>query len=41
MDIKTLKNRFRSLNYDMSKDTVRQDSLGQKELIYLYTCSFG
>ena len=41
MDIETLKNRFRSLNYDMSKDTVRQDSLGQKELIYLYTCSFG
>ena len=36
IDIEQLKNRFRQLDYSMSEDTVRQDSLGQQELIYLY-----
>lgn len=36
IDIELLKNRFNQLDYSMSKDTVRQDSLGQQELIYLY-----
>jgi len=37
IDVKLLKERFRQLDYSMSKDTVRQDSLGQQELIFLYT----
>jgi len=41
INIKELKKRFRKLNYSISKDTVRQDSLGQKELIYLYKLKFG
>lgn len=41
IDIVTLKNRFQQLDYSMSKDTVRQDSLGQKELIYLYKSKYG
>ncbi len=36
IDIGRLKKRFSSLDYSMSTDTVRQDSIGQKELIYLY-----
>jgi hypothetical protein len=36
IDVKELKKRLESLNYSMTKDTVRQDSLGQQELIYLY-----
>lgn len=32
--------RFKELDYSMSKDTVRQDSLGQQELIYLYKCKY-
>jgi len=32
-----LKHRLRQIDYSMSKDTVRQDSLGQQELIYLYS----
>jgi hypothetical protein len=36
IDTILLKKRFNFLDYSMSKDTVRQDSLGQKELIYLY-----
>ena len=39
IDIIELKNRFNKLDYSMSKDTVRQDSLGQQELIYLYKLS--
>ena len=31
-----LKFRFRQLDYSLSKETVRQESLGQRELIYLY-----
>jgi len=41
IDVQTLKNRFKQLDYSMSKDTVRQDSLGQQELIYLYKLKFG
>lgn len=41
IDIETLKNRFKTLDYSMSKDTVRQDSLGQQELIHLYKLRFG
>ena len=40
IDIELLKNRFNQLDYSMSKDTVRQDSLGQQELIYLYKLKF-
>jgi hypothetical protein len=36
-----LKKRFKSLDYSISKDTVRQDSLGQQELIHLYKCKYG
>ena len=32
-------NQFESLNYEMSKDTVRQDSIGRKELVYYYNQS--
>ena len=28
--------RFNSLDFSISKDTVRQDSIGQQEVIYLY-----
>jgi predicted RNA methylase len=35
-----LKKRFRQLDYSISKDTVRQNSLGQKELIYLYKLKY-
>lgn len=41
IDIELLKSRFSQLDYSMSKDTVRQDSLGQQELIYLYKVKFG
>ena len=40
IDIDTLKSRFKQIDYSMSKDTVRQDSLGQQELIYLYKTKF-
>ena len=40
IDINILKKRFNSLDYSISKDTVRQDSLGQKELIFLYKNKF-
>ena len=36
IDVEELINRFNSLNYDISKDTVRQDSIGQQEVINLY-----
>ena len=36
IDIDLLKGRFKCLDYSISKDTVRQDSIGQKELIHLY-----
>jgi len=40
IDKNILKKRFNSLDYSISKDTVRQDSLGKKELIYLYKLQF-
>lgn len=40
IDVNELKKRFKSLNYSISKDTVRQDSLGQQEVIYLYKCKY-
>ena len=40
IDIHILKERFKQLDYSISKDTVRQDSLGQQELIYLYKLKF-
>ncbi len=40
IDIQLLKNRLLQLDYSMSKDTVRQDSLGQQELIFLYKTKF-
>lgn len=40
IDINLLKERFNKLDYSISKDTVRQDSLGQQELIYLYQLKF-
>lgn len=36
ININELINRFNKIDYSISKDTVRQDSLGQSELIYLY-----
>lgn len=36
IDPDTLKTRFCALDYSISKDSVRQDSLGQRELIELY-----
>lgn len=39
ISIEELIDRFRSLDYSISKDTVRQDSLGQQELIWLYSKS--
>ena len=40
IDINILKKRFQELDYSMSKDTVRQESLGQQELIYLYKLKY-
>lgn len=39
IDIDVLKSRIRELDFGMSKDTVRQDSIGRSELIYLYRTS--
>lgn len=41
IDIEQLKYRFKQLDYSMSEDTVRQNSLGQQELIFLYKSKFG
>lgn len=38
IELHILKKTLKKLDYSVSKDTVRQDSLGQKELIYLYSC---
>ncbi len=40
IDVNLLKYRFSQLDYSMSKDTVRQDSIGQQELIYLYKLKY-
>lgn len=39
INVEELKNKFKSIDYSMSKDTVRQDSIGQQELIHLYKSS--
>lgn len=36
IDKETLINNFNNLNYEFSKDTARQDSIGRKELVKLY-----
>jgi hypothetical protein len=41
IDTEELKKRFTSLNYSISTDTVRQDSIGQQELIQLYKLKYG
>ena len=41
IDKKILIERFKNLDYSISHDTVRQDSIGQQELIYLYECKYG
>jgi len=40
IDIKLLKKRLKTLDYSISKDTVRQDSLGQMELINIYKLKY-
>lgn len=39
INVELLKKRFKLLDYSISKDTARQDSIGQKEVIYLYSHS--
>ena len=41
IDIELLKKRFKTLDYSISKDTVRQDSFGQRELINIYKLKYG
>lgn len=41
IDIYTLKKRLMSLDYSISKDTVRQESIGMRELIQLYADKYG
>lgn len=40
IDVENLKNNFKMLDYSISKDTVRQDSIGQQEVIHLYKSKF-
>lgn len=40
IDLELLKERFAELDYSLSKDTVRQDSIGQQEVIKLYSDKF-
>lgn len=40
INTKILIDRFNSLDYSISKDTVRQDSIGRGELVYLYTSKY-
>ena len=41
INVETLKSRFEELDYSMSDDTVRQSSIGQQEVIFLYEKKFG
>lgn len=41
IEIEVLKKRLSTLDYSMSKDTVRQNSIGQQEVIYLYKTKYG
>jgi hypothetical protein len=40
IDKTTLINRIKTLDFSLSKDTVRQDSIGKQELIFLYMEKF-
>lgn len=40
INVDELKKRFNSLDYSISKDTVRQDSIGQQEVIHLYKSKY-
>tara|TARA_Y100000389_G_scaffold204918_1_gene260793 strand:+ start:12229 stop:13080 length:852 start_codon:yes stop_codon:yes gene_type:complete len=40
IDINILMQRFRSLNYENSKNTARQNSMGRSELVQLYSLSY-
>lgn len=40
IDKEELKRRVRTLDFSMSKDTVRQDSIGQSELVQLYSQTY-
>jgi hypothetical protein len=40
IDVEDLIQRFNQLDFSIAKDTVRQDSIGQKELIHLYKLKF-
>ena len=40
INLEELKQRFSLLDYSISRDSVRQDSLGKKDLIYLYAKLF-
>jgi len=39
--LEELKDRFRKLDYSISQDSVRQDSLGHSDLIFLYQRAYG
>lgn len=41
IDVENLVGRFASLDFSVSKDTVRQDSMGRKELVFLYGQKYG
>jgi hypothetical protein len=41
IDIDILISNFQQLDYSISKDTVRQDSIGKGELIYIYNNKYG
>lgn len=41
INVNLLKQRFKTLDYSISKDTVRQDSIGQQELIKIYKETYG
>ncbi len=40
IDVDTLKQRFETLDYSISEDTARQNSIGKSDLVYLYSSKF-
>lgn len=40
IDVDTLKRRFETLDYSISEDTARQNSIGKSDLVYLYSNKF-
>ena len=40
IDVDTLKQRFETLDYSISEDTARQNSIGKSDLVYLYSNKF-